>query len=243
MLRAALRALCIASTAALMLSESGVPTRRAILGGFICCAAPPPVLSSPLPERGVRTPSGLMFIDFAQGTGPSPRFGQLLRFHYVGYTVDQQRATLSSIDSSYDRNSPYFIKHGNGYTCQGIEEALHTMRAGGRRRVIVPPKLGFTADKGPLPPTAGARNKLFDATVAGQPLVFDLELVSVSDDLLDRGDYEDGVRAGPLEACSNGRRSHSSPFESDCIVGCRGSEGSFASFTTFIGQKLICSCL
>jgi len=132
-----------------------------------------------------------MYIDFRQGTGPTPRFGQILRFHYVGYAPDTQKRTLSSIDSSYDRQSAYLVKHGNGFTCQGIEEALHTMRVGGRRRVVLPPALGFTADKGPMPPGASARTKLFDAVSSGQPLVFDLELVSIMDDLLDRGDYED----------------------------------------------------
>ena len=58
--------------------------------------------------------------------------------------------------------------------------------------MLLPPALGFTADKGPMPPSAGARNKLFDSVTAGLPLVFDLELVAIMDDLLDRGDYDDG---------------------------------------------------
>jgi hypothetical protein len=91
----------------------------------------------------------------------------------------------------YDRGAPYFLKHGNGLSVQGIEEALHTMRLGGRRRVILTPELGFTSDKGPLPPEAGGRDKLFAAVADGRPLVFDLELVDVMDDAFDRGDYED----------------------------------------------------
>ena len=55
----------------------------------------------------------------------------------------------------------------------------------------MPPVLGYTGDKGPLPPKAGARQQLFDAVSAGQAVVFDLELVAVADDLLDRGDYDD----------------------------------------------------
>jgi hypothetical protein len=49
-----------------------------------------------------------------------------------------------------------------------------------------------------MPPGAGARSKLFDAVTAGEPLVFDLELVSIMDDLLDRGDYDDLVRVRSL---------------------------------------------
>ena len=64
------------------------------------------------------------------------------------------------------------------------------MRAGGRRRVVVPAAMGFTGDKGPIPPGPGGRDKLFKASDAGEPIVLDVELVSIADDLLDRGDYE-----------------------------------------------------
>ena len=80
---------------------------------------------------GFQTRSGLQYIDFREGTGESPRFGQLIRFHYVGYTIEG--SSLRVFDSSYERTKPYFTKHGNGLTCQGIEEALHTMAKGGRR--------------------------------------------------------------------------------------------------------------
>ncbi|EOD04444.1 hypothetical protein EMIHUDRAFT_60569, partial [Emiliania huxleyi CCMP1516] len=87
------------------------------------------------------TASGLRYFDFAEGSGAPPRFGQLIRFHYVGYTATDD--SLEPFDSSYERRTPYFTKHGNGFTVQGLEEALHTMRPGGRRRVILPPKLSY----------------------------------------------------------------------------------------------------
>ena len=150
-------------------------------------ATPGPALGS-----GFQTRSGLQYIDFREGSGVEPRFGQLIRFHYVGYTVNQESSPgLKLFDSSYDRTAPYFTKHGNGLTCQGIEEALHTMRVGGRRRIVLPPTLGYTGDKGPLPPGSGGREQLFASVSKGQSLVFDLELVSAMDDLLDRGDYDD----------------------------------------------------
>ena len=89
------------------------------------------------------------------GSGAPPRFGQLVRFHYVGYIASEDGESLEAYDSSYERNTPYFTKHGNGLTCEGLEEALHTMRPGGRRRVLLPPSLGYSrgsaSDKGPLP--------------------------------------------------------------------------------------------
>ena len=57
--------------------------------------------------------------------------------------------------------------------------------------MVVPPALGFTGDKGPLPPDSQGRSKLFKAVDAGAPVVFDVELVSALDDLLDRGEYDD----------------------------------------------------
>ena len=157
--------------------------------------APLPMLAAdPPPDTasGVSSRSGLRFIDFRKGEGPSPRFGQLIRFHYVGYALDGESDKLKVFDSTYERKLAYFTKHGNGFTCQGIEEALHTMQPGGRRRVILPPNLGYAiGDKGPVPPNAGGRDRLYAAVDASKPLVFDLELVSAVDDLLDRGDYDD----------------------------------------------------
>ena len=141
-------------------------------------------------NSGVRTRSGIEFIDYQLGKGPSPRFGQLLRFHYVLYTLGSQPGELVECDSTYERK-PYFTKHGNGFSCQGLEEAIHTMNVGGRRRVVIPPALSYTSDKGPVPPEAKARRQLYKAVTDGQPVVFDVELVAAVDDLLDRGDYED----------------------------------------------------
>ena len=174
-------------------------TRRAALCLFsapVLLPSAPSALSAALPPpdpaSGVVTPSGLRYIDFRAGKGPSPRFGQLITFHYTGYvlTGGGSDAPLKMFDSSYERNAAYFTKHGNGFTCQGIEEALHSMGVGGLRRVVLPPALGFTADKGPLPPGPRQRDKLFNAVGNSQPIVYDLELVSVFDDLLDRGDCE-----------------------------------------------------
>ena len=190
-----------AIVAALLPQSPALCTRRVwlTLGGMAAISLPNPTSAASGPiSDGVRTRSGLMYMDFKEGSGSTPRFGQLLRFHYVGYAPNPQKKTLVSFDSSYDRRSAYLVKHGNGFTCQGIEEALHTMRVGGRRRVVLPPALGYTADKGPMPPGAGARSKLFDAVTAGEPLIFDLELVSIMDDLLDRGDYDDLVRLRSL---------------------------------------------
>ena len=171
-------------------SVVGQLTRRAALGLALLPALRRPAVAADLKDI-VSTPSGLRYVDFAPGSGAPPRFGQLVRFHYVGYIASEDGESLEAYDSSYERNTPYFTKHGNGYTCQGLEEALHTMRVGGRRRVILPPALSFTSDKGPLPPGPRQRETLFSAVEKQQPIIFDVELLSAVDDLLDRGDYDD----------------------------------------------------
>ena len=139
---------------------------------------PAPLLAAPEPaEREVvRSRSGLKYVDFEVGSGPTPRFGQLIRFHFVISRADEGFSKLVTLDSSYKRNAPYLTKHGNGFTCEGLEEALHTMRVGGKRRAIVPPSLGYTSDKGPFPPENRGRTDLFAAVTSGVPLVFDIEV-------------------------------------------------------------------
>ena len=139
-------------------------TRRAALGLALLPALRRPAVAADLKDI-VSTPSGLRYVDFAPGSGAPPRFGQLVRFHYVGYIASEDGESLEAYDSSYERNTPYFTKHGNGLTCEGLEEALHTMRPGGRRRVLLPPSLGYSrgsaSDKGPLPVKATLRDRLF----------------------------------------------------------------------------------
>ena len=152
-----------------------------------------PAVAEDAPTQGFMTEEGLRYFDFGEGQGEPPRWGQLLRIHYVGYTVDPTGSELKKFDSTYDRKETYLIKHGNGQTILGMEQALHTMRPGGRRRVIVPSgKLSYITDKGPLPPTGKGRDKMFKAIAEGDPLVFDVELVKVMTDVVDRGDYDDG---------------------------------------------------
>ena len=223
----------------------GLLSRRFALRLLSCAPlTAPPVLRAfaaqpdQTPSEGVITPTGLRLFDFRTGEGPTPRWGQLVRLHYVGYTVSSSGDELEIFDSTYKRKDPYFTKHGNGQTVRGLEEALHSMRPGGRRRVIIPAgQLSYITDKGPVPPGPQARAKMYKAVndeqvtrscpsaspspggaVAAlalaltlilalalalaptlrltypylQPLVFDVELLSVMDDLLDRGDYDDG---------------------------------------------------
>ena len=147
---------------------------------------------APIFAPGITTSSGTRYYDLLEGSGPTPKWGQLIRFNFVTYYFDPSSGNLEECDSTYQSREPYFTKHGNGFTAQAVEEALHTMKVGGRRRVVIPQSLGFTLDKGPIPPDKDSREKIFTASNDGKPIVMDLELLAMTEDMLDRGDYNDG---------------------------------------------------
>lgn len=121
------------------------------------------------PETGFVTKSGLRYFDFKVGSGDRPpAWGDLLTVSYVLYTVSPSGDRLDVADSTYARNKRMLIHHGNGQTILGVEEALHGMRVGGRRRVVIPPALGYTsAGLGPVPPRTTKRRALNKALNEG----------------------------------------------------------------------------
>ena len=149
--------------------------------------------------RGFQTKSGLKYFDLVEGTiGESPRYGDLVSFYYTTYYKPSvSDSSLDFIDSSLvSGKKPFLHKHGNGRIIRGIDEALHTMKVGGKRRIIVPKSIGYTElGLGPLPEDGNRRRKLgglLDLLEKDQgELVFDLELVMVAEDENDQGYYDD----------------------------------------------------
>jgi FKBP-type peptidyl-prolyl cis-trans isomerase len=116
--------------------------------------------SSAGPE--ITTASGLKYVDLKVGDGPSPQAGQTVSVHYVGTLENGEQ-----FDSSRDRGRPADFLIGVGRVIKGWDEGLMTMKVGGRRKLIVPPDLGYgKLGKGPsIPPNS--------------TLVFDVELLGV----------------------------------------------------------------
>ena len=108
------------------------------------------------------TDSGLKVFDLVEGSGPAPRLGQLCVVHYVGWLEDGRR-----FDSSLARGIPYEFPLGKGKVIQGWDEGVGSMRAGGRRRLVVPPHLAYGAEGVPglIPPSTS--------------LVFEVELIQI----------------------------------------------------------------
>ncbi|HET6980391.1 MAG TPA: FKBP-type peptidyl-prolyl cis-trans isomerase [Pyrinomonadaceae bacterium] len=97
----------------------------------------------------VTTPSGLKIQDLKVGDGPSPKMGQTVRVHYIGRFENGQE-----FNNSYKMGSPAEFRLGG--VIEGWNEALQTMKVGGKRKIWVPSKIGYgAAGKAPtIPPNA-----------------------------------------------------------------------------------------
>ncbi|MDX2033187.1 MAG: FKBP-type peptidyl-prolyl cis-trans isomerase [Blastocatellia bacterium] len=113
--------------------------------------------------KAVTTESGLKYEDIVVGTGESPKPGQEVTVHYTGTLEDGTK-----FDSSLDRNQPFKFPIGLGRVIKGWDEGVMSMKVGGKRKLVIPPQLGYGArgaGGGVIPPNA--------------TLVFEVELLGV----------------------------------------------------------------
>ncbi|CAL4185046.1 unnamed protein product [Meganyctiphanes norvegica] len=89
----------------------------------------------------------------------------MLTMHYTGTLA----ADGSKFDSSVDRNQPFTFQLGVGQVIRGWDEGLLDMCPGDKRKLIIPPDMGY-GDRG-----AG------DVIPPGATLVFEVELISIGD--------------------------------------------------------------
>ena len=109
-------------------------------------------------REGVKTTaSGLQYKVSAPGTGRTPTVNDTVTVHYRGTLVDG-----TEFDSSYKRGEPATFPVGG--VIAGWTEALQLMKEGAKYQLVIPPALAY-GDRGPL---------------AGQVLIFDVELLGVS---------------------------------------------------------------
>jgi len=106
------------------------------------------------------TASGLKIHDEKVGDGPSPRMGQTVRVHYIGRFENGKE-----FNNSYQMGQPAEFRLGG--VIEGWNEALQTMKVGGKRKIWVPSKIAYGSQGKPptIPPNAN--------------LEFDIELLSV----------------------------------------------------------------
>ena len=146
-------ALAVVSLIAVAVSAGAQPGASTPSGG------PPPLPAMLLWHS---TPSGLKYADVVVGSGAEPHDGQTAVVHFTGWLADG-----TQFDSSRDRGKPFGFALGAGRVIKGWDEGVRGMRVGGKRRLIVPPALGYGPQgiPGRIPP---------DAT-----LTFDIELLRI----------------------------------------------------------------
>ncbi|OKI81571.1 FKBP-type peptidyl-prolyl cis-trans isomerase [Micromonospora sp. CB01531] len=86
-------------------------------------------------------PADLVIDDITVGEGPEARPGQLATVHYVGVA----HSTGREFDASWNRGEPFEFPLGGGQVIAGWDQGVVGMKVGGRRRLTIPPHLGYGA--------------------------------------------------------------------------------------------------
>ncbi len=86
----------------------------------------------------VTTESGLKYTDVLVGTGREAVAGNLATVHYTGWLTNGTK-----FDSSVDRRDPFSFPIGSGKVIKGWDEGVVGMKVGGKRKLTIPPQLGY----------------------------------------------------------------------------------------------------
>lgn len=100
--------------------------------------------------------------DITVGTGAEAVAGKEISVHYTGTLTNGTK-----FDSSKDRGTPFEFTLGAGQVIQGWDQGFTGMKVGGKRKLVIPPSMGYGAQGagGAIPPNA--------------TLIFEVELLGV----------------------------------------------------------------
>lgn len=114
-------------------------------------------------------PTQLTFTDQQPGTGREIRDGMYAVVHYIGWVYDPAAAEGKGRQfvNSRERGEPLSFLYGYERAVRGLERGMEGMKVGGKRTIVIPPKLGYDGFKHPNPPEVPK----------GSALVFEVELL------------------------------------------------------------------
>ena len=84
-------------------------------------------------------PAELQIEDITVGDGDEAEPGRYVSVHYVGVAFSSGK----EFDASYNRGEPFQFPLGGGQVIQGWDQGVAGMRVGGRRKLTIPPELGY----------------------------------------------------------------------------------------------------
>ncbi len=88
--------------------------------------------------------------DLVVGEGATASAGQTVVVHYTGWLTNGTK-----FDSSHDRNQPFAFDLGQGQVIKGWDQGVAGMKVGGKRKLTIPPDMGYGARGiGPIPPNS-----------------------------------------------------------------------------------------
>lgn len=158
--------LCAVTTSAQQTHHSSISTTHRRTAP---CPPATPMPATPVnipPETGkVESAFALRYIDIKPGDGPEAQPNQFYTVHYTGWLASDG----TKFDSSLDRNEPITFQQGVRGVIPGWDYGFAGMHVGGKRRLFIPYQLAY-GDSG-RPPVIPPKSDL----------IFDIELVSVSD--------------------------------------------------------------
>ncbi|GGP85947.1 FKBP-type peptidyl-prolyl cis-trans isomerase [Streptosporangium sandarakinum] len=109
-------------------------------------------------------PSELQITDIVEGSGQEAKPGDMVTVHYVGVAF----STGEEFDASWNRGDTFQFPLGAGRVIAGWDQGVAGMKIGGRRRLVIPPHLGYgNRGAGPL-------------IKPGETLIFVVDLLGVN---------------------------------------------------------------
>jgi len=112
-------------------------------------------------RKYIKTSSGLIILDQIIGGGIEARNGQIVTVNYTGILEDG-----TQFDTSFGR-APFSFPLGAGRVIKGWDEGVAGMKIGGKRKLIIPPELGYGS--------RGAGNVI----PPNATLIFEIDLIEV----------------------------------------------------------------